>query len=908
MQMIRKRQPIHSFLFWRKLKVKPGLSSYADDPQEAANSLVPLLEEAESMVPEELQPTTPIRLGATAGLRILGEEKSEEILKAVRDLFQTNSSFEYKSEWVTVLEGYQEGSYLWVAMNYLLGNLGNKYSDTVGVVDLGGGSVQMAYALSEEAAANAPNISTGDNPYVIKQLLNETYYYLYVYSYLHYGLFAARAEILEAVDDPYSYCMLGGYTGSYEYSGEVYNASASPSGPSYSKCRTEAIKALKINETCTYQDCTFGGVWSGGGGDGQKNLYVASSFYYTAAEVGIIDSGEPKALVTPSEFEEAAKTACKLSLEEANVTYPNIEEDDLPYICMDLVYEYTLLVDGFGLDPTQEITLATKVEYGDSYVDVGWALGPQPNTQITYPANDDFSEKDDHDDNLGAAEAARKLDGEMLQDVETVVACLMDFGGNSAEARKRLEQCNVRASQELVVEVFSRLRNDWGPAFTFFLWAGKQPGYAHSTREYNSMIAILGKMRRFDTAWTLVHEMKGGTPSRPGSSLVTPQTLQILIRRYCAIHDVGRAINTFYAFKKFGFAPGIDDFHGLLSALCRYKNVEDAEHLLLCNESAFPFETKSFNIVLNGWCNIMVYLREAKRFWRDMGNRGIPKDVVSYGSMISCYSKASNLTDVLKLYNQMREVGIEPDIKVYNAVVYALAKGKCMEDAKGLVKKMEEKGVAPNAVTFNSLIRPLCKARRVDDARQVFDEMLQRGLTPSIRTYHAFFDVARSVDEVFELLNGMKEKGCSPEIETYIMLIRKFCRWRQHESVYRLWNEMIENGLSLDRSAYIVLIHGLFLNGKLEEASRYYEEMKMKGFLPEPKTEEMIQAWLSGKEVAEQCMVMDLERKRVTRDPLDKKPRGASWRHVLKQPEAISVTRDWGFSSLVAENISFCRK
>lgn len=31
--------------------------------------------------------------------------------------------------------------------------------------------------------------------------------------------------------------------------------------------------------------CTFGGVWNGGGGDGQKNLFVASFFFDRAAEV-----------------------------------------------------------------------------------------------------------------------------------------------------------------------------------------------------------------------------------------------------------------------------------------------------------------------------------------------------------------------------------------------------------------------------------------------------------------------------------------------------------------------------------------------------------------------------------------------------------------------------------------------
>ena len=46
-----------------------------------------------------------------------------------------------------------------------------------------------------------------------------------------------------------------------------------------------AAKALKIRDTCTHMKCTFGGTWNGGGGDGQRNLFVASFFFDRAAEV-----------------------------------------------------------------------------------------------------------------------------------------------------------------------------------------------------------------------------------------------------------------------------------------------------------------------------------------------------------------------------------------------------------------------------------------------------------------------------------------------------------------------------------------------------------------------------------------------------------------------------------------------
>ena len=116
------------------------------EPSKAGASLRPLIDHAKEHVPKELYAKTPIFLMATAGLRMVGDAAKDAILASVCAELSA-SGFMFKCEWATLLDGQDEGLYGWVTVNYLLDRLYPPAAEPpVGIIDLGGGSVQIVFA------------------------------------------------------------------------------------------------------------------------------------------------------------------------------------------------------------------------------------------------------------------------------------------------------------------------------------------------------------------------------------------------------------------------------------------------------------------------------------------------------------------------------------------------------------------------------------------------------------------------------------------------------------------------------------------------------------------------------------------------------------------------------------------
>ncbi|KAM6075456.1 nucleoside diphosphate phosphatase ENTPD5 isoform 3-T11 [Chlamydotis macqueenii] len=174
--------------------VKPGLSAYADQPEKGAETVKRLLDMAVDAVPPHLWKKTPVVLKATAGLRLLSEEKAQALLLEVREVFE-ESPFLVPEDSVSIMDGSYEGILAWITVNFLTGQLSGQNQYTVGTLDLGGASTQITFLPRFEETLK----ETPEDFLTSFEMFNSTYK-LYAHSYLGFGLKAARLATLGALN------------------------------------------------------------------------------------------------------------------------------------------------------------------------------------------------------------------------------------------------------------------------------------------------------------------------------------------------------------------------------------------------------------------------------------------------------------------------------------------------------------------------------------------------------------------------------------------------------------------------------------------------------------------------------------------------------------------------------------
>ncbi|KAL7139828.1 hypothetical protein ABFS83_09G079800 [Erythranthe nasuta] len=416
-----------------------------------------------------------------------------------------------------------------------------------------------------------------------------------------------------------------------------------------------------------------------------------------------------------------------------------------------------------------------------------------------------------------SAESAEGTRGEIrlgLEEIRERVQKARDFASGD-EAVAFLDDSDVRPDKDFIFSLIWDLREEWKLAFLVYKWGERWDCVVEKT--CCLMIWLLGNHGKFGTAWTLVHELYRASKD-------TQQAMLILIDRYAAANNPDKAIETFHLMQKFKFSPEQKTYFVFLNILCKHGNIEEAEQFMYLNKKFSPLETESFNIILNGWCNIATDVYEAKRIWREMSKCCIEPDGNSYTHMISCFSTVGNLFDSLRLYDEMKKRGWVPGLEVYHSLIYVLTRENCSSEALKTIDRMKETGLKPNSATYNLVIRPLCEAEKFEDARIVLARMLEDDISPTIETYHELLK-GETLEGTLGVLSHMRKSRLGPSRETFLLILDKFLKTGQSENALKIWSEMNEYEIKPDREHYKVLVEGFAKCGLIAKAKEFYSEM-----------------------------------------------------------------------------------
>lgn len=133
-------------------RIKPGIASLDANPETMQQYLHALMKSAPSQTK-----AIPVYFYATAGMRLLPYPKQQLLYQLLKSSFQEVSG--YRLVEARTITGKEEGVFGWLATNYELGALRSTPShDPVGVMDMGGASVQVSFPIQDSSGINPQDI------------------------------------------------------------------------------------------------------------------------------------------------------------------------------------------------------------------------------------------------------------------------------------------------------------------------------------------------------------------------------------------------------------------------------------------------------------------------------------------------------------------------------------------------------------------------------------------------------------------------------------------------------------------------------------------------------------------------------------------------------------------------------
>merc|ERR1719498_1031778 len=103
--------------------------------------------------------------------------------------------------------------------------------------------------------------------------------------------------------------------------------------------------------------------------------------------------------------------------------------------------------------------------------------------------------------------------------------------------------------------------------------------------------------------------------------------------------------------------------------------------------------------------------------FRDMCERGVTPDLITYSTVIKGYCVQGDLEQAIQLFTLMRKRNIQPDAILFNSILDGAARKQMTSLVEQVLTDMESCGIAPSNFTLSILVKLYARNHDLETAQ-----------------------------------------------------------------------------------------------------------------------------------------------------------------------------------------------
>ncbi|XVF10881.1 hypothetical protein REPUB_Repub07fG0221500 [Reevesia pubescens] len=361
---------------------------------------------------------------------------------------------------------------------------------------------------------------------------------------------------------------------------------------------------------------------------------------------------------------------------------------------------------------------------------------------------------------------------------------------------KTLALVNAKLDSNCVCQVLERCSFDkFQMGLRFFIWAGLQSNYRHSSYMYSKACEFLKIKQNPLLVLDVIEAYK------VEKCLVNVKMCKVVLN------------------------------------LCKEARIADEALLILRKMPEFNLraDTTVYNVVIRLFSE-KKDMDMADKLMKEMGLIDLYPDMITYVAMIKGFCNAGRLEDACLLFQVMRRHGCFPNAVAYSALLEGICRHGSMEKALEFLGEMEKEGgsCSPNVITYTSVIQTFCEKGQTMEALRILDRMVACGCAPNRITVMPLIKglcAEGQVEEAYKLIDKVVAGGGVSDGDCYSSLVVSLIRLNRLDEAEKLFRKMLASGAKPDSIACSIMIREICREGRVLDGFCLYDEIERMRYL-----------------------------------------------------------------------------